>query len=108
MVPILSQKVKLYRVHHKKNETLTTNPPIHIYINRINNSKVLKIKDEYKIVLKTHENMKLFGSTKTMIEKTKKNKKDKMRQVLKQLKYFSSAQFSRHSISTKVQGIIYF
>ena len=77
MVPILSQKVKLYRVHHKKNETLTTNPPIHIYISRINNSKVLKIKDEYRIVLKTHENMKLFGSTKTMIEKTKKKTRRK-------------------------------
>ena len=88
MVPILSQKVKLYRVHHKKNETLTTNPPIHIYINRINNSKVLKIKDEYRIVLKTHENMKLFGSTKTMIEKTKKKQEGKNASSFKAVKVF--------------------
>ena len=88
MVPILSQKVKLYRVHHKKNETLTTNPPIHIYISRINNSKVLKIKDEYRIVLKTHENMKLFGSTKTMIEKTKKKQEGKNASSFKAVKVF--------------------
>ena len=88
MVPILSQKVKLYRVHHKKNETLTTNPPIHIYISRINNSKVLKIKDEYRIVLKTHENMKLFGSTKTMIEKTKKKPEGKNASSFKAVKVF--------------------
>ena len=88
MVPILSQKVKLYRVHHKKNETLTTNPPIHIYISRINNSKVLKIKDEYRIVLKTHENMKLFGSTKTMIEKTKKKTEGKNASSFKAVKVF--------------------
>ena len=88
MVPILSQKVKLYRVHHKKNETLTTNPPIHIYISRINNSKLLKIKDEYRIVLKTHENMKLFGSTKTMIEKTKKKQEGKNASSFKAVKVF--------------------
>ena len=88
MVPILSQKVKLYRVHHKKNETLTTNPLIHIYISRINNSKVLKIKDEYRIVLKTHENMKLFGSTKTMIEKTKKKQEGKNASSFKAVKVF--------------------
>ena len=88
MLPILSQKVKLYRVHHKKNETLTTNPPIHIYISRINNSKVLKIKDEYRIVLKTHENMKLFGSTKTMIEKTKKIQEGKNASSFKAVKVF--------------------
>ena len=88
MLPILSQKVKLYRVHHKKNETLTTNPPIHIYISRINNSKVLKIKDEYRIVLKTHENMKLFGSTKTMIEKTKKKQEGKNASSFKAVKVF--------------------
>ena len=29
--------VKLYRVHHKKRETLPTNPSIQIYINKINN-----------------------------------------------------------------------
>ena len=32
---------RLYRVHHKKHDgTLATNPPIHIYINMINNRLV--------------------------------------------------------------------
>ena len=48
----------------KKRETLPTNPPIHIYINRINNRLVFKIKDIYKLELQTPETMKLFGSTK--------------------------------------------
>ena len=88
MVPILSQKVKSHRVHYKKNEILTTNPLFHIYIIRINNSKVLKIKDEYRIVLKTDENVKLFGSTKTMIEKTKKKQEGKNASSFKTVKVF--------------------
>ena len=35
----------------RKHETLTTIPPIHVYINRINNRLVLKIKDGYKLEL---------------------------------------------------------
>ena len=45
----------------KKYETLPTNP-IYIYINRINNRLVFKIKDGYKLKLQTPETMKLFGS----------------------------------------------
>ena len=45
-------------------ETLTKIPPIHVYINRINNRLVFKIKDVYKLELQTPETMKLFGSTK--------------------------------------------
>ena len=33
----------------KKHETLTAIPPIHVYINRINNVLVFKIKDGYKL-----------------------------------------------------------
>ena len=32
---------------------------------------MIKIKDEYKLELQTSEKMKLFGSTKKLIEKTK-------------------------------------
>ena len=59
---------RLYRIHHKKHETLPANLPIHIYINRVNNR--LKIKDEHKLELQTSETMKLFGSTKKLIDKT--------------------------------------
>ena len=49
----------LYLVHHKKYETLSTNPPIHIYINWINNRLVLNIKVRYKLELQIRKNMKL-------------------------------------------------
>ena len=55
----------------KIHETLTDNLPIHIYINRINNRLFCKIKDEYKLNLQTPETIKLFGSTKKLIDKTK-------------------------------------
>ena len=55
----------------KKHEKLSRNPPIRIYINRINNSLVFKIKDGYKLELKTPETVKLFGSIKELIYKTK-------------------------------------
>ena len=48
----------------KKHETLTTIPPIYVYINRGNNRLVFKIKDAYKLELQTPETMKLFGNTK--------------------------------------------
>ena len=49
--------------------------PIHVYINRINNRLVFKIKDGYKLKLQTPETMKLFGSTKKLIDKTKNREK---------------------------------
>ena len=55
----------------KKHETLTTIPPIPVYINRINNRLVFKIKNGYKVELQTPETMKLFGSTKKLIDETK-------------------------------------
>ena len=42
-----------------KQETLSTNPPIHVYINRINNRLVFKIRDGYRLELQTSETMKL-------------------------------------------------
>ena len=41
----------------EKHETLTTIPPIHVYINRINNRLVFKMKDGYKLELQTPETM---------------------------------------------------
>ena len=55
----------------EKRETLTTIPPIHVYINKINNRLVFKIKDGYKLELQMPKTMKLFGSTKKLIDKTK-------------------------------------
>ena len=48
----------------KKHETLTENPPIQIYPNKIKNRIVFKIKTGYKLELLTTETMRLLGSTK--------------------------------------------
>ena len=48
----------------KKHETLTENPPVQIYVNKIKNRIVFKIKTGYKLELLTPETMKLLGSTK--------------------------------------------
>ena len=48
----------------KKHKTLTKIRPIHIYINRMNNRLVFKIKKGYKPELQTPETTKLFGSAK--------------------------------------------
>ena len=55
----------------KKHEIITTIPPIYVYINRINNRLVFKIKDGYKLELQTPETLKLFDSRKKLIDKTK-------------------------------------
>ena len=55
----------------KKHETSTTVPPIHVNINRIDNRLVFKISDRYKLELQAPEAIKLFGSTKNLIGKTK-------------------------------------
>ena len=48
----------------KKQETLTENRPVQIYLNKIKNRIVFKIKTSYKLELLTSEPMKLLGSTK--------------------------------------------
>ena len=55
----------------KKHETLTENPPIQIYPNKIKNRIVFKIKTGYKLELLTPETMKLLGSTKKVVDKNK-------------------------------------
>ena len=57
----------------KRHEILTAIPPIHVYINRINNRSVFIIKDGYKLQLQTPETMKLFGNKKKdkLIDKIK-------------------------------------
>ena len=60
-----------YLIYHKKHETLTNNPPIHAYINRINNRLVFKIKYGFKVELRRPETMKLLAITTKLIDKTK-------------------------------------
>ena len=58
----------------KKHETLTDNPSIKIYSNKIKNRIVFKIKNGYKLELLTPETMKLLGSTKNVVDKDKNSK----------------------------------
>ena len=55
----------------KKHETLTENPSIQIYPNKIKNKIAFKIKTGYKLELLTSETMKLLGSTKKVVDKNK-------------------------------------
>ena len=59
----------------KKHEILITILPFHVYINIINNRLDFKITDGYKLELQTPETLKLFGSPKKLIVKTKKRRK---------------------------------
>ena len=61
-------------ISYKKHKKFTTNHPTRIYINRINNRLIFKIKDEYKIELETPKTMNLFGSTKELIHKKRMEK----------------------------------
>ena len=60
---------------NKKHETLTTSPPIHVYINKNNKKLMIQIQDGYKLELGMPEAMKLFGSTKKIVDKTKNAEK---------------------------------
>ena len=53
----------------KKHETVTDNPSIMIYVNKIENRIKVKIKTGYYLELLTPETMKLLGSTKSKITK---------------------------------------
>ena len=55
----------------KKHKTLTQNPPIQIYPNKIKNRIVFKIKTGYKLELLNPETMNLLGSTKKKTTLTK-------------------------------------
>ena len=55
----------------KKHETLTENPPVQIYPNKIKNRIVFKIKTCYKLELLTPETRKLLRSTKKDVDKDK-------------------------------------
>ena len=55
----------------KKHETLTENPPIQIYPNKIKNRIVFKMKTGHKLELLTPETMTLLGSAKKDVEPDK-------------------------------------
>ena len=58
----------------RKHETLTENPPIQIYPNKVKNRIVFKIKTGYKLELLTVETVRLLGSGKKGVNKDKDGK----------------------------------
>ena len=58
----------------KKHETLTENPPIKIYPNKIKNRIVFKLKTGFKFELLSLKTMKILGSTKQDADKIKMEK----------------------------------
>ena len=58
----------------KKHETLTENPPVQIYVNKIKSRIFLKMKTGYKLELLTPETMKLLEAQKKMLIKIKMEK----------------------------------
>ena len=68
----------------KKHATLTKNPPIEIYTNKIKNGIVFKIKTGYKLELLTPETMRLLASIKkNMLIKIKMVKTYENQNILK-------------------------
>ena len=57
------------RIIKGKHKTVADNLPIQIYINKIKNSVVFKIKTSYKIELLSKETRRLLGSTEKVITK---------------------------------------
>ena len=55
----------------KKHETIADNPPVQIYVNKIKNRIVFKIKTGYKLELLTKKTMQLLGSSIKVIDKNK-------------------------------------
>ena len=55
----------------KKHETLTENPPVQIYPNKIKNRTAFKIKTGYKLELLTLETIKFLGSAQKDVDKDK-------------------------------------
>ena len=55
----------------KKHETIADNHPVQIYVNKIKNRIVFKIKTGYKLELLTEETMQLLGSSKNDIDQNK-------------------------------------
>ena len=55
----------------KKHEIIADNPPLQIYVNKIKNRIVFKIKTGYKFELPSKETMQLLGSSRKDVDQNK-------------------------------------
>ena len=70
---ILYQIFKIILSISSKYETVTDIPPIRIYVNKIENKIISKVKIGNYLELSMPKTLKLFGSTKNKINKDKSN-----------------------------------
>ena len=70
---ILYQIFKIILSISSKYETVTDIPPIRIYVNKIENKIISKVKIGNYLELSMTKTLKLFGSTKNKINKDKSN-----------------------------------
>ena len=64
---------------NKKHETIADTPPAHIYVNKIKNRIVFKIKTGYKLEVLSEETMQLSGCSKKYSSKQKWRSCNKIR-----------------------------
>ena len=55
----------------EKHETIADDPPVHIYVNKVKNTIVFKIKTGYKLEFLTEETIQLLGNSEKIIDKNK-------------------------------------
>ena len=67
----------------KEHETVTDNPSIMIYVNKMENRITFKIKTSYYLELLMPETMKLLGSTKSKITKNENGENVPHLEILK-------------------------
>ena len=67
----------------RKHEIIADNPPVQMYLNKIKNSIILKIKTGYKLELLSAATMKLLRSAKKMLIKVKTEKMFQNQNLLK-------------------------
>ena len=65
----------------KKYETMADNHPVQIYVNKVKNTIIFKIKAGYKIELLSPETMKLLGKSKKDVDKDKNGDVPKLESV---------------------------
>ena len=83
----------------KKHKTLTENPPIQIYPNKVKNRIVFKLKARYKLESLSIEKMKLLASAKKDVDKDKDGEDLQNQNLLKSLQYtviYSITVISKH------------
>ena len=92
----------------KKHKVLTAIPPIHVYINRINNRLVFE-KNGYSQELETPETMKLFGSKKKKkrIDETKIGKKAPNLEIIKIVLVQYNLEDNQYQLKSKVNTILH-